>query len=344
MKITHPRYTNFLFGHNSVQKYLSYVLHSDIIPPVWIFAGESGIGKTTCAYKFLKYVLSDIVPQTNTINSQHDFESQRSIDNINMIHNKIHPDLFEFFENEEDISIDYIRTQLSKLHSAPTYSTKKVILIHNFEKLNINIYNSLLKFLEESNTNTIIILITDNLSVIPYTILSRAIKLHFSKLDFDSTYNVLEQAEVKNSKDIAAICDGKPGYGVYLSQNNLIDTYKELFLALSQCIIGNISTAECFLSSQLKSKNSLDIKFFINSITRFFEIGLNSILKFPQEHTLEFETELYKILQNYNSSKRFATTAQRALNMLHNSQASALDLFSTLSIVFQYINQHMKEN
>ena len=60
-------------------------------------------------------------------------------------------------------------------------SNKKVYIINNAEKLNVQTSNSLLKFLEEPEENIIAILITDNIYQLLDTIISRCQIISFSK-------------------------------------------------------------------------------------------------------------------------------------------------------------------
>src|SRR3989344_6029114 len=96
---------------------------------------------------------------------------------------KFHPDLF-FIKPavDEKISIDWIR-QLKKFLTLKPYSSEfKIVIIETAEKLNSYAQNALLKIFEEAPDHTIIILCIKTLDSISDTIISRAIKLPFWRI------------------------------------------------------------------------------------------------------------------------------------------------------------------
>ncbi|MDP3004460.1 MAG: hypothetical protein Q8N43_03090, partial [Candidatus Azambacteria bacterium] len=93
---------------------------------------------------------------------------------------KFHPDLFFIKPGfNEEISIDWIR-QLKKFLTLRPYSSEfKIVIIETAEKLNSYAQNALLKIFEEAPNHAIIILCAKTLDSISDTIVSRAIKLPF---------------------------------------------------------------------------------------------------------------------------------------------------------------------
>ena len=139
---------------------------------------------------------------------------------------KFHPDLF-FIKPavDEKISIDWIR-QLKKFLTLKPYSSEfKIVIIETAEKLNSYAQNALLKIFEEAPDHTIIILCIKTLDSISDTIISRAIKLPFwriqtktllpdkttsdifeflFKADFSNKYGCIEKLDSRNTLEIFA--------------------------------------------------------------------------------------------------------------------------------------------
>jgi DNA polymerase-3 subunit delta' len=91
-----------------------------------------------------------------------------------------HPDHTEIKPEEKgkQIKIEQIRSLKEKQQLTPTVSTWKTVVISPAYAMNVNANNSLLKLLEEPADNTLIILVTSKLNVMPITIKSRCQLLH----------------------------------------------------------------------------------------------------------------------------------------------------------------------
>ena len=74
---------------------------------------------------------------------------------------------------KRDISIDQIRDLISYLTLTSHSSKGRVVIIYPADSMNRNAANSLLKTLEEPPANTVIVLISESLTKLPATIISR---------------------------------------------------------------------------------------------------------------------------------------------------------------------------
>jgi len=126
---------------------------------------------------------------------------------------KFHPDLF-FTKSgiNEEISIDLIRQLKNFLTLRPYSSDYKITIIETAEKLNIHAQNALLKIFEEAPNHAIIILCAKTLDSISDTIVSRAVKLSFWRIQFENS------ALEKNIADIFET----------LLKNNFQDSYSHI--------------------------------------------------------------------------------------------------------------------
>ncbi|MDR2781868.1 MAG: hypothetical protein LBB21_05465 [Holosporaceae bacterium] len=214
--------TRKILGHEKEESALALSLASGKVFPTWIFCGSAGIGKGSIATKFAKCLLANIVPSGNTL----------EIDEENQIHKLVdlrtHPDFFVLEQTNESVSIDDTRKLLTKVRKSPSLSKRRVILLENSSDLNKNIYNSLLKLLEEPPSDTVIIMICDHLGIIPKTLLSRAAKMHFHPLGDALVKQILDEMNVSNSSRLAQLSGGSVGYALHLSENNGVEIYENI--------------------------------------------------------------------------------------------------------------------
>jgi hypothetical protein len=224
--------------------------------PVWIFYGSKGVGKSTIAHKFAKCILSETIPTGNTLDVHPENPIHKLVDS------RIHPDFFVLEQSAESVSIDDARKLMQKMLKSPALSRWRVAILENASSLNKNIYNSLLKMLEEPPKNTIIILICNHIGAIPKTLLSRAAKIQFHPLEPSRVRQILENRGTPNAERLAQLSDGSVGYALHLHENNGVEIYDNILKGF-------------FHDGSLYEKAA---KYIIeNNLCRHFEIIKNSI-------------------------------------------------------------------
>lgn len=214
-----------IIGHSKQVGLIAKSINSNKIFPVWIFWGADGIGKTSIAYKFAKCLLADL----DSVNESLDLPEDNKIHN--WVDNKTHPDFFVM--DSTSPSIDDARALMGKLRKSPSLSKRRVVIIENADKFNKNVYNSLLKILEEPPRDTVFILICSNIGGLPITLLSRAIKLKFNPLSHSEVILALNLFDVENPEILASISEGSIGNALYLYENDGINLYQHLLKAFS---------------------------------------------------------------------------------------------------------------
>lgn len=202
-----------ILGHEEIEKKLSTSIISGKIFPTWIFYGPYGVGKSSVAKNFAKLLLSDNEPNER-INK--------------LVDSRTHPDFFILEQRNDNVSIDEIRELMGKIRKKPSLSKRRVVLIENASYFNKNIYNAMLKILEEPPADTVIILICQNLGYIPRTLLSRAAKVHFNSLNDSEVEEVLRQNGIKNTKALTKFANGSPGYAMYLHEHDGIEIFNTI--------------------------------------------------------------------------------------------------------------------
>lgn len=108
-----------------------------------------------------------------------------------------HPDL-TLIEPEEvgkAIKVDQIRDLIARQSLMTKVSAWKVVVIQPADSMNINAFNSLLKLLEEPQSNTALILLADNLHQLPITIRSRCQNIVMTMPTTEQAINWLQQQQ-----------------------------------------------------------------------------------------------------------------------------------------------------
>ena len=165
-----------IIGHDSQQKDISKILKSRNLNKSFIFVGKEGIGKKIIALEMAKYILDESIPDGESITFQ------KKSKHAQMVDNQTHPDLILINPTGENISIEDYNHSITNIYKKPLLSNWKVMIVNGAEKMNKNIFNSMLKLFEEPPHQTAIILITSNVSIIPATLLSRCVKINFLPL------------------------------------------------------------------------------------------------------------------------------------------------------------------
>ncbi|GHT93137.1 hypothetical protein FACS1894122_07910 [Alphaproteobacteria bacterium] len=316
-------------GHEKAEATLAHAIISEKIFPTWIFQGPFGVGKSTMAHQFAKCLLAGITPSGPSL----DIPVGHPVHKLVAL--RTHPDFFILEQREELVSIDETRELLLKIHKAPALSKWKVVLLENAANLNKNIYNSLLKILEEPPKNTVIIMICDNVGYIPKTLLSRAAKLRFGAIDTSLVEKALEDRGIENAKEIAKLSGGSIGAALYIHNNNGIDIFDNLLNAFD-CSSGNDNYKKHlkFLFDNKLCDNFFIIKKCMTHILKIYvDIICNSV---DNEDSNEVG-----ILRNFRNRNMFQNTdtevkkVMEIITMLSGGERLMLDKNSLLVYVFE---------
>ena len=167
-----------LFGLDAYFLELIRLYKSNKYPNKILLSGLKGLGKSTLAYHFINYVLSENENQKYDLkNFQINIESQT----FKTILNKSNTNFIkiDIDSDKKNIDIKQIRDLITSLNKSCFNSKPRFVLIDNIELLNINSINALLKVLEEPNENVNFILINNNKRVLS-TLLSRCINFRIN--------------------------------------------------------------------------------------------------------------------------------------------------------------------
>ena len=173
MSILEPSNQKKIFVLNNYLLDLIRLYKSKILPNKILLSGQKGIGKSTLAYHFINYVLSEDSEYKYDLEN---FEINVKSRTFKTIQNKSNPNLIiiDIISEKKTIEINQIRDLIINLNKSSFNDKPRFVLIDNIELLNISSVNALLKILEEPNKNIYFILINSN-KKIAKTLLSRCI-------------------------------------------------------------------------------------------------------------------------------------------------------------------------
>jgi len=212
-------------GHKRNIEILKGLVERDTIPSSFIFHGPDGCGKLLVARAVAGDILSRYVLPHNEdllFGTSESTVSDRDAESERMFDAGVHPDfllvdlkyqsalLNEKVEEQKSIKIDTVRELIKFSSLKPSYSSKKIIIVDDAEKMTTDAQNSILKTLEEPPENTIIILVTENINILLPTIVSRCYTMKFTRLDENDITDilVLKGYDMKKAELLSEMSEG----------------------------------------------------------------------------------------------------------------------------------------
>lgn len=177
-----------------VSRLLANSIKRNRLAHAYLFEGKKGTGKRDIGILLAKSFFCE-----NLI----DYAPCESCKNCKRIDSGNHPDVHIVEPDGLSIKKGQIQALQEEFSKTGVESSKKLYMIIHADKMTVNAANSLLKFLEEPNANTIAILMTEQYHKILNTILSRCQLLSFQPLQPIAIQEALVEANI--SKNIAAL-------------------------------------------------------------------------------------------------------------------------------------------
>ncbi|MEN7341872.1 MAG: hypothetical protein AAAFM81_02980 [Pseudomonadota bacterium] len=152
-----------MFWFEDIRARLGKQIRDDTLPHALMIAGRRGLGKRAFAFELAATLLD--VPLTTS-------EGQPNEQWI------VAPDFYWLkpIEGKRQISIEQVRSLTEQL-SLSAHASRKVAIVDAANQMTLAAANALLKTLEEPQGNAALVLLADDLSRIPATIMSRCVKL-----------------------------------------------------------------------------------------------------------------------------------------------------------------------
>ena len=239
-----------IFCQDRVISILQRAFASGKVPHAYIFAGQDGVGKFTTAREFGRLLLCK-----NPVVENGFADSCGACESCGAIEGGAHPDfnhvrkeLLEFTREGKsraapvEMPVDVIREFLiEKVSTRPTLSARKVFVVSEAEKLNIESQNCLLKTLEEPPAYCCIILLCTRLEDLLPTTKSRCQIVRFSTITEEKIIGKLKESGVGEGQAgfFARLAEGSIGQACRWAEletagANLYETKTEVINSLAE--------------------------------------------------------------------------------------------------------------
>lgn len=218
-----------IIGQAPIKEHIRKSLHTGKISHAYIFYGEKGSGKKTLADLFARALQCEKGGE----------EPCNQCTSCKQALNHNQPDII-YVQHEKPgvISVDEIRRQVNNdIGIKPYSSARKVYIIDEAEKMNVQAQNALLKTLEEPPAYAVILLLTTNQEAMLQTIRSRCVTLAMKPvLDVELQKYLMREVQVPDYKAgiCAAFARGNVGRAKELAVSQEFDELKDEVLQLVQ--------------------------------------------------------------------------------------------------------------
>lgn len=209
-----------LVGHLDQQRTFLDAWRAGRLHHAWLLTGPQGIGKGTFAQAAAAYVLASAAgPAEGVASDRLDVSPEHRI--AKLLAAGSHPDFRRLTRLEDEktgkvkaeIVVDQVRELQPLLHTQPSFSPWRVVIVDAAEEMRREAANAFLKSLEEPPANTLFLLVSHAPGRLLPTIRSRCRILRFQPLAEAEVRTVLERqlSESGEVASLAALAEGSPG-------------------------------------------------------------------------------------------------------------------------------------
>lgn len=242
-------------GQDSAIRFLNGALENNRVSHAYIFLGPSGVGKKLTALNFAKALncKSETRPCDNCI-------SCKKINNLN------HPDIFLLKQDEKSssIKIDKVRELIWSIGLKPYEGKKKVYIIDGADFMTQESSNALLKTLEEPPSESVLILIAEDLGTLFRTIVSRSQIVRFFPLRTEAIEEILVKVYKIDSVKahiLSHLACGSLGNALEFKDEGLFDKRSALLAGLSN---------NTFFDSDFDGVSKDDLKLYLGLMLAWY--------------------------------------------------------------------------
>lgn len=248
-----PRQNPDCPGQDAIEKELLKAVNSGAMPHALIFAGPSGVGKSTMAFRLARYLLkngSGDTAQDSLFGDAPPPAESLAINIDDPVFHKVasggHPDLLTIERPMDEkkgiqkltVDVETARKVTPFLRmTASEEGGWRVVIVDDADTMNRSAQNALLKILEEPPQRAILILIAHRAGAMIPTIRSRCRTFSFPTLPRETVLNLLKKyepaADVQELEMIAGIADGSIGTAIKLLEEGGMEAVQNVMALLS---------------------------------------------------------------------------------------------------------------
>ncbi len=228
-----------IIGHQTTKEQLKNIVNTRKISHAYIFDGPEGIGKKMMAHAFASSIVCDSFQTEPCGKCKH---CQLSFGNS-------HPDIISMDltvdkngEIRESISVEAVRDLKKDVYIKPFFADRKIYIIEDAQKMTAEAQNALLKVFEEPPQFATFILLTNGLSKILPTILSRGVIIKFQPLAKEELkyFAAQRDLQVPNMDLLVSLSGGRAARFLELAeQEYLIEVRNEALKAFAALVNGS---------------------------------------------------------------------------------------------------------
>lgn len=292
---------NSIIGHEQIKEHLQTAIKQNKISHAYIINGEKGSGKKLTASVFAKTLLCE-----NADSKEKDGQPCGTCKSCMQTDSGNHPDLIRVTHEKISIGVDDIRLQVNNDIGIKPYSGPyKIYIIDDADKMTEQAQNALLKTIEEPPEYAVLILLTNNVSSLLPTILSRCVTLNLKTISVD----LIKEYLMKNSNipDYAAelsatFSQGNIGKAVRYATSEDFLTVKEEVLHLLK-YIDDMEIYEIITAIKKLSEYKLEINDYIDLMILWYRDVL--MFKVTNNPNLLLYKEEYKYISKQASKRGY---------------------------------------
>lgn len=236
-----------MIGADTIETTLLTLYNNKTLPHALIFAGPKGVGKTTMAFRFARFLLKHGAgddDQGGLFGDAPPAPTSMAVAADDPVFRKVasggHPDL-RFFERPADktvVDVETVREIAPFLRKTTAEGGWRVVIVDQSDLMSRNAQNAVLKILEEPPPKAMLILICNRLGAMLPTIRSRCRTFHFAPLGKEPLEKLLLRAapEARPAEItlLSALSDGSIGRAVELHEEGGIATLQTIIDFLGQ--------------------------------------------------------------------------------------------------------------
>jgi len=259
-------------GNRRVVDFLQRCIANNNVSHAYIFYGPCQVGKTTLAKRFAQALLC---PKNKGLQGCSECVSCQQLSQAT------HPDHYQLNrlvdtkteKIKKNIAIEQVR-QLQQALSLRTFlNGHKIALIEEADTLSLEAANAILKTLEEPSPNTTLILLANNLTNLPETIISRCQMVKFQPVNQVEIAKQLKRfgANDQQARDLSSVAYGKPGIALdYLRQPQNYDMYQRSVEQLIDISQNELSQKFAWVNAVLSKGSNQSWRQLLHTLTRIF--------------------------------------------------------------------------
>ena len=197
------------------------------IPPVLLLTGTSGIGKTNAAHFLAQWILCE---------DRADGTPCDICTGCKKVISHQHTNLIEIPLDEDHLKVDSFRKIKSSTSLGIHESPYQVVLLPNAHRMTHQAANSILKLLEEPPKGWIFILTTEDVSLLPATLISRCQQFPLRPFTGKEILGFLQQTGMESEKMLicSKLAQGSLDRALHYGEDDIWDQRRDLIAFLNQ--------------------------------------------------------------------------------------------------------------